>query len=480
MKRIVGILFIAIVGGAISLGLYKLVEKKERPVQYSYHADQRLPVRPVNYSLNAGLNLPDFEIPAALSVPAVVHIKTEFQRKSGVYDDFFDLFNFGQQMPDDRYRSLTAVGSGVIISPDGYIVTNNHVVQDADKITVTLNDKRVYKATIVGTDPGTDLAVIRIDEKNLSALQFGNSDEVKVGEWVLAVGNPFNLTSTVTAGIVSAKARDINILGSQGAVESFIQTDAAVNPGNSGGALVNIKGELIGINAAIASGTGNFVGYSFAIPSNIVKKVVDDFISHGKVDRAYLGIYYKEIDAQFAKDEGFPDVRGVYVEDLVEGGAAAMAGFKKGDVVLQINDMPVNSKSELLEIIAQHNPGDKINVKIEREGKTIDFPVTLQSESGSLAVVKNNQVIIYGATFQRITQNEKNRFHLDDGFQITRLENGLFKSSGIREGFIVIAIDKQPVHSTQDLKEALNTRKGGVLLEGIYPNGLRAYYGIGL
>jgi S1-C subfamily serine protease len=327
-------------------------------------------------------------------------------------------------------------------------------------------------------DPGTDLAVIRIDEKNLSALQFGNSDEVKVGEWVLAVGNPFNLTSTVTAGIVSAKARDINILGSQGSVESFIQTDAAVNPGNSGGALVNTKGELIGINAAIASGTGTYVGYSFAIPSNIVKKVVDDFLSHGKVDRAYLGIYYKEIDAQFAKDEGFPDVRGVYVEDLTEGGAAEKAGFKKGDVVLQINDMPVNSKSELLEIIAQHNPGDKVNVKVEREGKTIDIPVTLQSESGNLATAKN--IIIYGATFQRITQIEKNRFHLDDGFQIIRLENGIFMSSGIREGFIVTAIDKQPVHTTQDLKEALTTRKGGVLLEGIYPNGLRAYYGIGL
>lgn len=478
MKRIVGILFIAILGGAISLGLYKLVEKKEQLVQYPYHADQRLPVRPVNYSPTVGFNVPDFETPAAMSVPAVVHIKTEFQRKSSVYDDFFDLFNFGQQMPDNRYREITAVGSGVIISPDGYIVTNNHVVEDADKITVTLFDKRVYKATIVGTDPSTDLAVVKIDEKNLTALQFGNSDEVRVGEWVLAVGNPFNLTSTVTAGIVSAKARDINILGSQGAVDSFIQTDAAVNPGNSGGALVNTKGELIGINAAIASGTGSFVGYSFAIPSNIVKKVVGDFLSHGKVERAYLGIYYKEIDAQFAKDEGLPDVKGVYVDNVVEGGAAAAAGIKKGDVVLKINDMPVDSKSELLEFIAQHNPGDKINVKIEREGKAIDIPVTLLSESGNLASVKN--IIIYGATFQHITQNEKNRLHLDDGFQITRLENGLFKSSGVREGYIVVAIDKKPIHSTQDLKEALNDKKGGVLLEGIYPNGLRAYYGIGI
>ena len=475
MKRIVGVLFIAILGGAVSLGLYKLIEKKDRPFQYSYHTDSRLPVHPASYSLNSGFSLPDFEVPAAMSIPAVVNIQTEFKQKSGVYDDFFDFFNSGQQ---NRYRELSAVGSGVIISPDGYIVTNNHVVQDADKITITLNDKRVYKGSIVGADPGTDIAVVKIDEKNLSTLQFGNSDDVKVGEWVLAVGNPFNLTSTVTAGIVSAKARDINILGSQGAVESFIQTDAAVNPGNSGGALVNTKGELIGINAAIASGTGSFVGYSFAIPSNIVKKVVDDFISHGKVARAYLGIYYKEIDAQFAKDQGLPDVNGVYVSDVVEGGAAAAAGLKTGDVVLQIDNMPVNSKSELLEIIAQHSPGDKINVKLEREGKTIDIPVTLLSESGSLAAVKD--VTIYGATFQHITQNEKNRFHLDDGFQITRLDNGLFKNSGIREGYIVTAIDKQPIHSIQELQEALNSKRGGVLLEGVYPNGLRAYYGIGL
>jgi serine protease Do len=478
MKRIVGVLFIAMIGGAVSLGLYKLVEKKEKPVQYSWHSDTQVPIRPVNYPLTAGFNLPDFEIPAALSVPAVVHIKTEFQRKSGVYDDFFDFFNFGQQMPDQRYRELSAVGSGVIISPDGYIVTNNHVVQDADKITVTLNDKRVYKGSIIGTDPSTDLAVIKIDEKNLSSLQFGNSDDVKVGEWVLAVGNPFNLTSTVTAGIVSAKARDINILGSQGAVESFIQTDAAVNPGNSGGALVNTRGELIGINAAIASGTGSFVGYSFAIPSNIVKKIVDDFLAHGKVERAYLGIYYKEIDAQFAKDEGFPDVKGVYVQDVVEGGAAEKAGIKKGDIVLQMNDLPVNTKSELLEIIAQHNPGDKINVKVEREGKTMDVPVILLSESGVMAAVQ--KVVIYGATFQRISPNEKKRYHLDDGFQITQLDDGIFKNSGVREGFIVTNVDKQPIHSTQGLKDALTANKGGVLLEGVYPNGLRAYYGIGL
>ena len=207
----------------------------------------------------------------------------------------------------------------MIISPDGYIVTNNHVVQDADNITVTMNDKREFKASLIGADESTDLALIKIEEKNLPFLSYGNSDDVKIGQWVLAVGNPFNLTSTVTAGIVSAKARDINILGSKGAIESFIQTDAAVNPGNSGGALVNTKGELIGINAAIASGTGSYVGYSFAIPVNIVKKVVEDYMKYGKIQRAYLGIYYQEITDQVAKDKGLKDIQGVYVEDIVDG-----------------------------------------------------------------------------------------------------------------------------------------------------------------
>jgi len=368
----------------------------------------------------------------------------------------------------------------VIIDPNGYIVTNNHVVQDADNITVTLNNKRVYKATIVGADASVDLAVIKIDEKDLPFLTYGNSDEVKIGEWVLAVGNPFNLTSTVTAGIVSAKARDINILGSQGTVESFIQTDAAVNPGNSGGALVNLHGELIGINAAIASGTGSYVGYSFAIPVNIVKKVVDDFMKVGKIQRAYLGIYYKEIDDQFARDNNLATVSGVYVNDIVEGGAAEKAGIKKGDVILQMQGMPVNSKSELLEVVGQHNPGDKLSMTIIRDGQQMDLPLTLLSENQGVTYAKDNSVNVLDATFQKVTDGEKRRFNIDDGYKIVHLDNGLLRSAGIREGFIVLAIDKQPVHSAQDLKEGLTSKKGGVLIEGVYPNGMRAFYGLGL
>jgi serine protease Do len=475
MKRWIGLFLVAMAGGAVALGAYKLMEKKQP--YYTYAAGQQLPLRPVNYIPGTPFNEPDFETAAANSVHAVVHIKTEFQRKSNVYDDFFNFFNFGQGMPN---QAIEAMGSGVIIDPEGYIVTNNHVVQDADNILVTLNDKRVYKATIIGADASTDLALIKIEEKGLPFLSYGNSDEVRLGEWVLAVGNPFNLTSTVTAGIVSAKARDINILGSQGTVESFIQTDAAVNPGNSGGALVNLKGQLIGINAAIASGTGNYVGYSFAIPANIVKKVVDDFMKFGRIQRGFLGIRYKEIDDQFAKDNDLPSVKGVYVEKVIEGGAAEKAGMKKGDVILQMQGMPVNSKSELQEILSQHNPGDKLSLTVSREGKQLDLSLTLLNENESQGITKDIQIIIHGATLQRITETEKQRFNITDGFKVVHLDNGLIRNSGIREGFIITSIDKQPIHSTQDLKEAFTSRNGGVLVEGLYPNGMRAYYGIGL
>jgi Do/DeqQ family serine protease len=468
MKRLIGLFLIAVAGGAFALGTYRLIEN--RHPYYVYPAGQLVPLRPVNYIPGTPFNEPDFETAAASSIHAVVHIKTEFERKSNVYDDFFNFFNYGQGMPN---QAIEAMGSGVIIDPEGFIVTNNHVVQDADNITVTLNDKRVFKATIIGADPSTDLALIKIEEKNLPFLSYGNSDEVRIGEWVLAVGNPFNLTSTVTAGIVSAKARDINILGSQGTVESFIQTDAAVNPGNSGGALVNLKGQLIGINAAIASGTGNYVGYSFAIPANIVKKVVDDFMKFGKIQRGILGIRYREIDDQFAKDKDLPSISGVYVQEVIDGGAAEKAGMKNGDVILQIQGFPVNSKSELQEIISQHNPGDKISLTVSREGKQLDLSLTLLTEN------KDIQIIIHGATFQHITDSEKQRFRIDDGYKVVHLDNGLLRNSGIREGFIVVAIDKQPVHSAEDLKEGFTSKRGGVLIEGVYPNGMRAFYGIG-
>lgn len=475
MKRVIGLFMIAVLGGVVALASYKLIEKKH-PVSLQ-SSNPGLPVQRTGFSPGAAMNLPDFEIAAEHSVHAVVHVKSEFRRKSAVYDDFFSFFNFGQPI---QSTPIEGFGSGVIISPDGYIVTNNHVVQEATDITVTLNDKRVFKANLVGTDPSTDLAILKIDANDLTWLTYGNSDEVKIGEWVLAVGNPFNLTSTVTAGIVSAKARNINILGSQGAIESFIQTDAAVNVGNSGGALVNTRGELVGINAAIASGTGNYVGYSFAIPVNIVKKVADDFIKHGKIQRAYLGIYYREIDDQFAKDNNLPSVRGIYIDDVVSGGSASRSGLKKGDVLLALQGIPVNSKSELQESVSQHNPGDKIDVTILRDGNQIELPVTLLAENEGNIASDSDKLTVLGATFARIGDQDRKRYNISDGYKIVQLQDGLLRSAGIREGFIIYAVDKRMVRSFQDLKNALNDGNGGVLIEGVYPNGLRAYYGIGI
>ncbi len=377
MKKIVVGLLIAIAGGAVSLGLFHLVER-ESPVYSDIPVS--IPVKPASFASNTPMNLPDFEAAAELSVNAVVHIKTKFQRKSLVYNDFFEFFHYRKPSPRERTFLYEAMGSGVIISPEGYIVTNNHVVQDAYEVTVTLNDRREYNASIVGTDPSSDIALIRINEEGLPILSYGNSDDVKIGEWVLAVGNPFNLTSTVTAGIVSAKARNINILGSQGAIESFIQTDAAVNQGNSGGALVNTEGELVGINAAIASGTGYYQGYSFAIPVNIVRKVVDDLMKYGKIQRAYFGIYYREINDRFAKEQGLDVPQGIYIQGVVEGSSAEKGGLRKGDIILQLSNSSVNSKSELTEFMGQHSPGEIVKVKIRRDGEIKVLPVTLQSD----------------------------------------------------------------------------------------------------
>lgn len=477
MKKIAALFLVALAGGAVAIGLFFLIEKKG-PV----YADipVTVPVQQVNLSTSAPMNIPDFEAAAEMTIHAVVHIKTRFQRKSIVYDDFFEFFNFRGGTPREQVFPYEAMGSGVIISPDGYIVTNNHVVQDANEITVTLNDRRIYNAIIVGSDPSTDIALIKIDQRNLPFLSYGNSDAVKIGEWVLAVGNPFNLTSTVTAGIVSAKARNINILGSQGAIESFIQTDAAVNPGNSGGALVNTRGELIGINAAIASGTGYYQGYSFAIPANIARKVVDDLMQYGKIQRAYFGIYYREVDDQMAREQGLESPKGIYIEEVVEGGSAAKGGIRNGDIILQLGKSPVNRKSELTEFMGQHNPGDNVAVKIWRGGEIKDMQVTLHNREETTAVVNDGNLTIHGATFESLTESEKNRYGIKYGFRITRLENGKLRDAGIREGFILLAIDRKPVQSVPALKTALSGSSGGVLLEGLYSNGLKAYYGVGL
>jgi Do/DeqQ family serine protease len=444
--------------------------------------DASASVIPAGYLPVAPFNGPDFTTAAEKTVHGVVHIMSEFTRKSSYYDDFFGPFRdfFGYPY-GEQDQTFTGFGSGVIISADGYIVTNNHVVEDASRIEVTLNDKQEFEATVVGTDPSTDLALIKIDGKDLPNITFGNSDFVKIGEWVLAVGNPFNLTSTVTAGIVSAKARNINILGTEGAIESFIQTDAAVNRGNSGGALVNMNGELIGINAAIASNTGSYTGYSFAIPSNIVQKVVDDLLNFGAVQRAYIGVTIREVDSKFAKEKGLDLVNGVYVESVSATGGAKSAGIEEGDVIVSVDNLPVKTNAELLEIIGQHNPGDHVNIMIDRDGKRQEYNVELRNQAGSTEIAKesdNFYLSDLGATLENLPEKDAKNLGLTKGLKVTALSDGMLKRGGVQEGFIILKINGIDIESKSDVDYALeNTRSGVIRIEGIYPNGMRMNYG---
>lgn len=484
MKKFLVLLFTAIVGGFFSVGLYKIIEHRfQEPVASTVIKEQPLPVHSTNFAANYSSPeiTPDFVDAAELSMHAVVHIKTELRIRNNTYDEFFYEF-FGRPY-NKRGQPIVATGSGVIITADGYIVTNNHVVQNADRLDVTLNDKRTYEAEIVGTDPSTDLALVKIDAENLPFLIYGNSDALKVGEWVLAVGNPFNLTSTVTAGIVSAKARYINILGSNSAIESFIQTDAAVNRGNSGGALVNTRGELVGINAAIASNTGSYTGYSFAIPVNIVRKVVNDFIYYGEIQRAYIGVTIRDIDSRLADNLALDNLNGVYVVSVFENSSANDADIRSEDIILKIDEIEINSVSRLLETIGQHNPGDRVDITVTRNGKILKKELLLKNRENSYTIISNENVGLneaLGAKFENISENEKVDLGLDYGMKIIELKRGKLLNKGVKEGFILTEIDKMPVRSFEDIKNAVKGKQGGILIEGIYPNGKRAYYAIGL
>ena len=422
----------------------------------------------------------DFTEAAQKSVNAVVHIKTEIGVKTEAYDDFFGPFRDYFYGYPHQQSAIIAYGSGVVISPDGYIVTNNHVVEGADRITVTFNDKRKMEAKVIGTAPSTDLALIKVDAKDLPYLVYGNSDDLKVGEWVLAVGNPFNLTSTVTAGIVSAKARNINILGSRSSIESFIQTDAAVNRGNSGGALVNTKGELVGINAAIASHTGVYEGYSFAIPVNIVKKVVDDLMKYGEIQRAYLGVQIRDIDADFANQVGLPEMEGVYVAGVVDGSGASDAGIKEGDVIIKINNTPINTISELTGTVGQYSPGDVVNVVIHRDGKEKTFKVTLKNKNGTTTIVKVGDVFYnndLNVSLRTAKSEDLENLGLNSGLTVVDVNDGILKRGGIVKGFIITKVNGVDVNNKEDLNNALAKSKNRVIrLKGVYPNGMRVSY----
>ena len=427
-------------------------------------------------------NTPDFVDAAERSVDAVVHIMTKVVRQSNTYEDFFgallgQLYGYPGQT---RNNTMVAYGSGVVLTPDGYIVTNNHVVEGADEVEVTFNNKVKKTATIIGTDPTTDLALIKVEASDLAYLTFGDSDNVRIGEWVLAVGNPFNLTSTVTAGIVSAKARNLSILGEGTSVESFIQTDAAVNPGNSGGALVNTKGELVGINAAIASHTGSYEGYSFAIPSNIVRKVVDDLLLYGTAQRGYLGVQIAELTQEIADKEGLENIDGVYVAEVTEGGAAKLAGMKSGDVITAINGKKVNSTTQLKESVGQYRPGDKVDVEVNRGGHHHHYELTLLNEAGNVDVVKKGDSFFnseFGLMLQPVDQNDMSRLNIKNGLKIVEIRQGRFMNSGVPVNFVITKVNGVAVTDKTDLENALkNNRSRRTTIEGVYPNGMNATF----
>ena len=415
---------------------------------------------------------------AQKTVDAVVHVKTAYMQQYAYGNPFLDYF-FGDGY-QKRGRSVEASGSGVIISKDGYIITNNHVIEHAEKIRVVLNDKREFDATLVGTDPGTDIALLKIDEDDLPYLLPGNSDNVKVGEWVLAVGNPFNLTSTVTAGIVSAKARNINLMRENYGIEAFIQTDAAVNPGNSGGALVNRKGELVGINTAIASRNGSFTGYSFAVPVNIAMKVAEDIIEYGEVQRAVMGVVIHDLNKDFAEENDIKTLSGAYIDNIKEGGTADNAGIEAGDVILRIGSVEIDNVAQLQEQLSKFRPGEKLNITILRKDREIDKEVILQNSKGSTEIVQTSDDLNdLGAKFEPVATKEKKLLRISHGMKIVEISSGKLRNAGIHEGFIILAMNGMEIDDENDISEVIKKADGGIMVEGIYPNGMKAYYAFG-
>ena len=486
VKKTVFFVLTAVISAGVSWGVYSFREKREAPLNSYTVFDGQTPYHFASLTEASGVNT-DFTVAAEKAVHAVVHIKSTETRQvpssrgfSG--DPFFD-FLFGERgfgPPQPRERE--GIGSGVIISADGYIMTNNHVIENADKIEVTLNDKRSFQAKLVGVDDVTDIALLKIEANDLSFIPFGDSDKLKIGEWVLAIGNPFNLTSTVTAGIVSAKARSLG-MGKMG-IESFIQTDAAVNLGNSGGALINTSGELVGINTAIASQTGNFAGYSFAVPINMASKVVTDIKQYGSVQRAVMGIELQDIDASFAKEKDLSNLEGVYVKNVVERSAAMEAGIEKGDVITEVNGVKVKSVSELQAQVNRYRPGDKVSIKAYRGKDLKTFSLTLKNRQGNTDVVKDKGVEILGAAFKPVTPETKRQMGISYGVEVTGLTKGKFQTAGMRKGFIILKINDQPVASQEDIEnitsKLFSSDEQAMFIVGMYPNGRLTYYAIDL
>ena len=487
IKKILGYSALML-GSAFVAGVttYKLLEK--HAMQDSVATTQKEDVWAMPTALFESKSTQPIDLTEAAdrSIHAVVHIKSTQLGRTQTIQQMPDLFDFffgdgtGRQQ-QIRTQPRVGFGSGVIISKDGYIVTNNHVIEGADEIDVKLNDNREFKGKLIGTDPNTDLALIKIEGDDFPTLPIGNSDALKVGEWVLAVGNPFNLTSTVTAGIVSAKARSLGVYN--GGIESFIQTDAAINQGNSGGALVNARGELVGINAVLSSPTGAYAGYGFAIPTSIMTKVVSDLKEFGTVQRAILGISGHDLDER-TKDKDLGTVEGVYVAEVTDGSGAKAAGIEPGDVIIRIAGKKVHNMAELQESLTMYRPGDKVEVTILRNKKEKTLDVTLKNMQGNTEVVKKFDLSMLGAAFKPISEDVKRHLGVSYGLEVTGVDKGKFADAGIKKGFVILKVNGDKITSEEDLanalKEANQSPERVLFISGYYMSGRRANYAVEL
>ena len=483
-----GATVVAVSAAVASVTTYKVLEKRDVAAQV-VAADSGLQIHkasmPQTFGMQERVDLTDA---ADKSLHAVVHIKSTENSKTRTVrraPDIYDFF-FGDGMgrqQEIRTQPRVGFGSGVILTEDGYIVTNNHVIDGADEIDVTLNDNRSFKGRLVGSDDKTDLALIKIEvDEKLPALPVGDSDELKVGEWVLAVGNPFNLTSTVTAGIVSAKARTLGVYN--GGIESFIQTDAAINQGNSGGALVNARGELVGINAVLTSPTGSYAGYGFAIPTSIMTKVVSDLKQFGTVQRAILGIMGGTVTSELVEQKDLGVVDGVYVSEILPDGAAEDAGIEVGDVIVAVDGSKVKNMAQMQEMFTKHQPGDKVELTVVRNKKEKKVDVTLKNVQGNTSVVKNADLDMLGATFKELDDKDKRLYKVNYGLKVLDVAKGRFADAGIKKGFVVLKVNNTPVKSVDDMQKAVkqaNSSSDQVLfIAGVTPSGKRAYFSVDL
>lgn len=505
-KQIFGLFgAMVVVSGLTAIGTYRMMEPRTlQELTSDYNLVEDTNLHRVEFApavSRASVTDNDFTDAAERTVNAVVGVKNtqmvqqQYQQMDPFFDFFFGNRSYGQQQ---QPRAREGFGSGVIISPDGYIVTNNHVIDGADQLTVTLNDNTEYEATLIGTDPTTDIALLKIEAKDLHYLSFGNSDDLKVGQWVLAVGNPFMLSSTVTAGIVSAKGRRLSDPSQQSRmgrnnshmnIENFIQTDAAVNPGNSGGALVNTAGELVGINTAIYSQTGSYAGYSFAVPSSIANKVVADLRQYGQVQKAVLGIQVRDVNEVFAEQKNLKVKEGVYVAELVDGGAAEEAGIKEGDVLIAIGKSQIKNFPALQAELALHAPGEKISVTVNRDGKEKTFTVTLKNAQGNTEKIAKKGVDALGVTLQNLSAQELQKYGVRKGVLVKDVkQGGAFARAGVHEKFVIVKINDVVVNSDKEVEKVfdqLTTNRDAdqepvMFIIGVYPNGKTAYYAVDL